>query len=313
MIEGHEALQERIKKASAYFAEKTDQQICKVLQNLDIETDNKAIRKVLKENFENLYQEAFIKTACFKACMTDGFTVKNYLGAKARATIEKIQIKPEPKPKTVSLLGGKSETGLLQEIKTWRTAMADKEDLPIYMVLPQKTMYDLAELLPVTMKELKEIKGFGKKKIQKYGDDLIRIIRRYLQENHLNKIDVELPDSDTELQPEEPVSKQKPKGQSQQQSYEMFTQGKTIAEIARERSFAVSTIEGHLAGFVASGELDILNLIPTEKLEMIKAYFAETESTSLSEAKEALGESVSYGELRMVLHYLKNSGLNVPG
>ena len=70
MIEGHEALQERIKKASAYFAEKTDQHICKVLQNLDIETDNKAIRKVLKESFENLYQEAFIKTACFKACMT---------------------------------------------------------------------------------------------------------------------------------------------------------------------------------------------------------------------------------------------------
>jgi ATP-dependent exoDNAse (exonuclease V) alpha subunit len=311
MIEGHEALQERIKKESAWFAEKTDQHICKVLQNLDIETDNKAIRKLLKDSFENFYQEAFIKTTCFKACMADGFTVKNYLGAKAKATIEKIQLKPEAKPKTVSLLGGKSETGLLQEIKSWRAAMAEEEDLPIYMVLPQKTMYDLTELLPVTMKELKDIKGFGKKKVQKYGDDLIRIIRNYLQENHLNKIDVELPDEETELQEEEPVSKQKPKGQTQRLSFDMFMEGKTIEEIAKERSFTVSTIESHLARFVASGELDILKLLPVEKLEMIKAHFVKTENSTLSEAKAVLGDAVSYGELRMVMNYL-SKGISDP-
>ena len=312
MIEGHEALQERIKKASAWFAEKTDQHICKVLQNMDIETDNKAIRKVLKESFENLYQEAFIKTACFKAFMVDGFTVKNYLGAKAKATIEKIQLKPEPKPKTVSLLGGKSETGLLQEIKTWRAAMADKEDLPIYMVLPQKTMYDLAELLPVTMKELKAIGGFGKKKVQKYGDDLIRIIRNYLQVNHLNKIDVDLPETDTELPEEEPVSKQKPKGQTQRLSFDMFKQGKSIVEIARERSLSVTTIESHLARFVASGELEIEQFVTPEKLKLITSYFLKAENTSLTEAKTELGEEVSYGELRMVLAHMNQRDSELP-
>ncbi len=312
MIEGHEALQERIKKASTYFAEKTDQNICKVLQNLDIETDNKAIRKVLKESFENLYQEAFVKTACFKACMS-GFTVKNYLAAKAIAAIEKIQLKPEAIPKANFVAGGKTDSGLLQEIKNWRASMAEEEDLPIYMVLPQKTMYDLVEMLPVTMKELKEIKGFGKKKVMKYGPELIGIIRNYLEVSHLDKIEADLPEPDTELPDEYLIERPKHvKGQTQQLSFEMFKQGKTIAEIAAERSLSGTTIETHLARYVASGELDIAQFVTPEKLELITAYFLEAGSASLTEAKTALGEDVSYGEIRMVLGHMNQSKSELP-
>jgi nucleoside-triphosphatase THEP1 len=305
MIEGHLSLQERIKKASVYFAEKTDQHICKVLQSLDIETDNKAIRKILKESFENLYQEAFIKTACFKACM-NGFTVKNYLEAKAKASIEKVVIKKEPKLKVYETATGKPDFALLQTFKAWRHEKAEEEDLPIYMVLPQKTMYDLVEQLPVTLKELKDVKGFGKKKVQKYGDEIIGIIRNYLQVNHLDNIDAELPEDEFE-------EKHKPeKGQSQRVSLEMFLQGKTIEEIALERSYAVSTIEGHLARFVASGELDILKVISAEKLALISAFFIETGRTSLSEAKEILGDEVTFGELRMVMNHMTLRKSNPP-
>lgn len=305
MIEGHEALQERIKKASLYFAEKTDQHICHILQNTDIETDNKAIRKILKESFENLYQEAFVKTACFKACI-QGFAVKNYLKARDIAAIEKVQFRPESKLKTVGSSGGTTNLALLQQIKTWRGITAEEEDLPIYMVLPQKTMYQLVELLPVTMRELKDIKGFGKKKVQKYGAEIIGIIRNYLQVSHLDKLDIEPPG-------DEPVRKPKPeKGQTQRLSYDMFKQGKTIDEIAAERSLTTSTIGGHLARFVASGELDILKVINIENLELITAYFRNAESASLSEALATLGNKVSYWEMRMVLEYLKKGESEPP-
>jgi hypothetical protein len=159
-------------------------------------------------------------------------------------------------------------------------------------------MYDLAEFLPVTIKELKDINGFGKKKLKKYGPEILGIIRNYLQVNHLDKIAAELPEDEFE-------EKLKPgKGQSQRVSLEMFLQGKTISEIALERSYAVSTIEGHLARFVASGELDSLKVIPAEKLTLISAFFIETGSTSLSEAKEILGDKVTYGELRLVMNHM---------
>ena len=307
MIEGHEALRERVKKAAAYFAEKTDLHVCQVLRDTEIETDNKEVRKQLREAFENLYQEAYVKTACFKACM-DGFTVKNYLGAKAKAAIEKIQLKPEAKPKLAGVQGGTSHSALLQELKNWRAVMAEEQDQLLYMVLPQKTMYDLAKYMPVTLRELRGIKGMGKKKIEKYGTDLINIIRNHLQVSHLDKIAEELPETDAGPDEDLPTRKpKKEKGQTQRLSFEMFKHGKTIDEIASERSLSVTTIESHLARYVAAGHLQIEQFVTDEKLRVISAFFLETGSKSLSEAREVLGDEYSFGELRMVLSYLKVS------
>jgi hypothetical protein len=297
MIEGNEALQERIRKACTYFAEKTDTYICSVLQNADIETDNKEVRKSIREAFENLYQEAFIKSACFKACAT-GFTVKNYLDARAKAGIEKIQLKKVTKAQDVSTGLPSANNSLLKTIKSWRAVVAEEEDLPLYMVLPQKTLYELVEKQPVTLKQLQDIRGFGKRKIVKYGDELLQIIC-----SHLN---VNQPEESAEAYAtHELARKPKPeKGQTQKLSFEMFRQGKTIEEIAKERSLTVSTIGGHLARFVASGELDIRKIIPEEKLSLITGYYKETETASLSEALATLGNSVTYWELRMVYAHI---------
>ncbi len=297
MIESNEALQERIKKACTYFAEKTEEHICRVLQNTDIETDNKEIRKSLKEGMENLYMEAFIKTASFKAC-TSGFSVKTYLDAKAKASIEKIQLKKEVKVPVYNPESGSANVSLLQEIKAWRNAKADEEDLPLYMVLPQKTLYELVEKMPVTLRQLKDINGFGKKKVLKYGDELIAMICSHL--------DVELPEeSAADLPMNERVRKPKPeKGQTQKLSLEMFKQGKTIEEIAKERSLTSSTIGGHLARFVASGEIDILKIISPEKLQVAVDYFKTAGTASISEAMATQGNQFTYWEMRMVQAYL---------
>jgi hypothetical protein len=50
--------------------------------------------------------------------------------------------------------------------------------------------------------------------------------------------------------------------------------------------------------------LDIAKVISAEKLTLISAFFIETGSTSLSEAKEILGDEVTYGELRMVMNHM---------
>jgi hypothetical protein len=300
MIEGNDALQERIKKANAYFAEKTDIVICQVLQNTEVETDNKEVKKLLKDNIENLYQEAFIKTVCFKACI-QGFSVKSYLNAKAKAGIEKIQLKKAGKTPVMDHIPGSSNSSLLQEIKTWRAAKADEEDLPVYMVLPQKTLYELIEKLPVTLRKLKEINGFGKKKVEKYGAEILEIICDYLEIDQTEAISIELHE-------DIPARKAKPeKGQTQRVSFELFKKGKSIEEIAAERSLTVSTIGGHLARFVASGELDIRKLLDEEKLNTVISYFKKSGTATLSEALSALGNSYTYWELRMVLAYLQNS------
>lgn len=298
MVEANEALQERIKKASSYFAEKIEAHISSVLQNTDIETDNKEVRKALHEAFENLYQEAFAKTACFKACQA-GFTVKAYLAAKALASIEKIQIKKPSAAKTASAQTFDPSTPLIKTLKNWRTEKADEENVPAYVILHQSTLYELVTKLPLTLSKLKEVKGFGKKRIAKYGEEILAIIRNSGQSIH----------NDT-FEPDEPhesevIRKKKPeKGSSRRASFELFRQGKTIEEIARERVYAVTTIEGHLAAFVETGELNVLELISPEKLELITEYFKSSANLSLSDAITALENKATYGELRMVKSHL---------
>ena len=46
--------------------------------------------------------------------------------------------------------------------------------------------------------------------------------------------------------------------------------GKDIAAIAKERNLSTSTIDGHLAYFVGTGEIDINNLVSKEKQKLIK-------------------------------------------
>jgi uncharacterized protein YpbB len=207
-------------------------------------------------------------------------------------------LKKEVKVPVYNPAAGSVNTSLLQEIKAWRNAKADEEDLPLYMVLPQKTLYELVEKMPVTLKQLKDISGFGKKKVIKYGDELLAIICSHLEVELL-----EISASDFPM--EERVRKPKPeKGQTQKLSLAMFKEGKTIDEIAKERSLTISTIGGHLARFVASGEIDITRLISPEKLQIAVAYFKTAETASISEAMATQGNQFSYWEMRMVQAYL---------
>jgi uncharacterized protein YpbB len=117
---------------------------------------------------------------------------------------------------------------------------------------------------------------------------------------------VELPDvSASEFPMDERVRKPKPeKGQTQKLSLAMFKEGKTIDEIAKERSLTTSTIGGHLARFVASGDIDILKLMSPEKLQIAIDYFKTAGTASISEAMATKGNLFSYWEMRMVQAYL---------
>ena len=72
-----------------------------------------------------------------------------------------------------------------------------------------------------------------------------------------------------------------------------------------ERNLAVSTIEGHLAYFIALRKLDISEFLTKEQVDEIAGFFKERNTESLAEAKVNFGERFLYGQLRMVLEHLK--------
>ena len=94
------------------------------------------------------------------------------------------------------------------------------------------------------------------------------------------------------------------KGETYDITLKLYKQGKSLEEIAQERSLALTTIESHIARKVASGEVDIDGLISQDKMEKIKEAFQKKGRDGLNPVKQFLADDYSYGELSLVKAHL---------
>jgi hypothetical protein len=118
----------------------------------------------------------------------------------------------------------------------------------------------------------------------------------------LQQIEAERQQQPVSLPPVAAVAKPV-KGDSQRTSLALFKEGKSIADIAKERGLAASTIEGHLAGFVATGEVPVEALVAPEKMAAIARAMDEHPGSTGSALKELLGDGFSYVEIKAVFNY----------
>jgi len=95
------------------------------------------------------------------------------------------------------------------------------------------------------------------------------------------------------------------KGDSNKESFDMYKSGKTIAEIAAIRNLTTGTIEGHLAKYVQTGELDIHLFVTEDKMKQIALAIKELGDEQVSPIKTKLGDDYSYHEIRMVVNHLR--------
>ncbi len=143
------------------------------------------------------------------------------------------------------------------------------------------------------------ISGVGDLKFEKYGADFLQAIREYCRENNLgSRIYLKVPKRERR-----PRTKRDSDGRDTYSiSLEMFREGRSIPDIARERGVQPSTIENHLARFIPTGEIVLEQLVPAHKVEPIRnAVLKFNETGALSPIKEYLGDDYSYGEIRAVI------------
>jgi Superfamily II DNA helicase len=69
------------------------------------------------------------------------------------------------------------ETQVYQQLKEYRLATCRKEKIEAYLIFNNKQLLELVEKLPKTDYELKEISGFDKEKVSKYGKEILQIIK----------------------------------------------------------------------------------------------------------------------------------------
>ena len=149
----------------------------------------------------------------------------------------------------------------------------------------------MCDSLPRTEKELLEITGMGKTRVSKYGEEILEVINTYCKENGINKLNEQ---------------KKEDKKPTKQITFELFKSGLSVKDIAKERSLTAGTIESHLASYIPSGDVDILELIDIKKYKKIINAIEETKFKNLTELKEKVDKSFTFMELRMVLLSMEN-------
>ncbi|MNW03862.1 hypothetical protein D3C71_1998580 [compost metagenome] len=82
---------------------------------------------------------------------------------------------------------------------------------------------------------------------------------------------------------------------------ELHKEGKTIAEIARDRKMVIGTIEGHLAHYVAKQEISAKDIIGSKKLDKILKTIRELKTMQMNPIREHLGRDYSFGEIKIGL------------
>lgn len=111
----------------------------------------------------------------------------------------------------------------------------------------------------------------------------------------------ENPKATRERKPKAPKPPKEPKIPSHRISHEMFTAGKTISQIAKERNLAESTIFSHLAQYVENGSLPIDQLMPQEHIDTILNVGRLHPQGILSrDIKAAVDDSITYSEISLV-------------
>lgn len=278
--ENSSQIQERFIKALNYFVTQTKGNILNPLNAISFSTDNKAVKKDFTKQFDSL-QEKLLEKLFSLQKMTNGFKVQEYLKVRAKAILQKSE--PTKKKKVVS----KRDPILAIKLRELRDGISKDLGIPHFQIFTQETLYAMCDELPRTENALLKIAGMGKIRVSKYGEEILEAIEGYCKENGINKFNEQ---------------KKEDKKPTKQITFELFTSGLSIKEIAKERSLTVGTIENHLANYITSGDIDVLELIELNRYKKILHEIEEAgDVKGLTSLKEKVDPSITYMELKMVL------------
>ncbi len=66
---------------------------------------------------------------------------------------------------------------LIEQLKKYRLTKAKEKNLPPYYIFNDETLNEIVSIKPQTIDKLLTVKGFGQKKCEWYGNDILQIIR----------------------------------------------------------------------------------------------------------------------------------------
>lgn len=191
---------------------------------------------------------------------------------------------------------------LFERLRALRRELAEELGVPPYVVFPDSTLRAMAVRRPDTRERFGALSGVGAAKLEQFSGPFLREIAAWLDERGLSAWS----EGDTPARPERERRERRERREGSKiptwrVSLDLFHSGLSIEEIAAERGLASSTIASHLGDAIEAGEdIDTQALVPAEHAQRIEEALARLGDGALTPIKEALGEDISFIEIRLV-------------
>lgn len=296
IIENNAALQKRITDAANHFIPKLEHYLYE-LKSHPLNTEHKEAAKPVDEKLNELaiaiYHGIYNMQYCKQA-----FSVTGFLQYKLKFTLPKFNLSCYASEASETINSNEANAELYETLNRWRNMVCAESGQPIYMVANKATLKEISFYLPLNKKDLLQIKGFGKAKVEKYGDEILEAVESYCNRYGL---ETNMAPKTITIKKERKHKNSEIKTDTKTVTFNLYKEGKDITTIAKERKLTTNTIEGHLAWLIANEEIDINELVSSKKqklvLEAAAVYGTESHKTLI----DMLHGEVSYGELKMVL------------
>lgn len=103
------------------------------------------------------------------------------------------------------------------------------------------------------------------------------------------------------------ATEKKEKVDTKKVTFDLYKQGISIEDIAKERKMVALTIEGHLAYYAGLGLIDVKTFVDEEKMNNIITVSKKLDTSLFGPIKQSLGDEYSYSEIRFAMAYYQNS------
>ncbi|MBL1214277.1 MAG: DNA helicase RecQ [Ignavibacteriae bacterium] len=219
---------------------------------------------------------------------------------KVKGTIEVEEILFKSKPET-KVDYNKS---LFEVLRSKRKEIADRSNVPPYVIFPDKTLIDMSAKYPGSVNELRNIHGIGEAKLKKYGSTFLKVLNAYYAENEITK---------NSGQTDKIHKKISNKSRRYKIIGEAYSAGHSVEALLKQYGIQFQTLIKHLQTYVENEEaLDTLRLLElvtasADEQERVFDSFSKHGTLTLKETFEELEEAVSYDDLRVLrVCYLSN-------
>lgn len=196
-------------------------------------------------------------------------------------------------------LGGSAAADevLFSILKDMRKKLSKKLDVPPFVIFQDPSLEAMATSYPITFEELQNIPGVGAGKAKRYGEEFLKVIKEYVDENEI-------------IRPEDLRFRTRAKDSTRKISIiQAIDRRVALDDLAESKGMSMEEMLEEIEAIVYSGtKLNINYFIdevvdPDEKDEIIE-YFQNAENDNIKIAMKVLGED-DYDELHVRLVRIK--------